>query len=271
MGTIAATAAAAKAHDRPPSKRSPHRGERYSVGAEDRCTPAGSARTVWQVANRVQPLSALAQVWRLGPHLEYCPVLGRPGRWTGLGDSLRRRDYSACSPACSWGKKSSPEDEALGRSRGTFSTKTHVRAEGGGKLITFILTPVQPHETTVAERLLEQGVVSRRSAGRRRLRPKRLVGDKGYSNRRYRNYLRRRGIRDRSSQGKRSSRWSVRPPDLPFAKPRRAANQSSQAVPADRNPLREAGCQLRGHDHHRRNSSMAVVCIHTLITRCSVS
>lgn len=47
----------------------------------------------------------------------------------------------------------------------------------------------------MAERLLEQGAIRRGKNGRIRLRPKRVSGDKGYSSRKYRNYLRRRGIR----------------------------------------------------------------------------
>ena len=104
---------------------------------KDGRTLAGPTRAVWQVAHGVQSLSALAQVWRVGPHLECCAVLGRPGRRTGLADSLRRRDDCACSSACSRGKKSSPENEALGRSRGGFSTRSTFVLKAGGKLITF--------------------------------------------------------------------------------------------------------------------------------------
>lgn len=42
---------------------------------------------------------------------------------------------------------------------------------------------------------MEQGAVKRSGRGRPRIRPKRVVGDKGYTGRRIRNYLRRRGIR----------------------------------------------------------------------------
>jgi transposase len=42
---------------------------------------------------------------------------------------------------------------------------------------------------------MEQGVVKRSGRGRPRIRPSRLVGDKGYTGRRIRNYLHRRGIR----------------------------------------------------------------------------
>ncbi len=42
---------------------------------------------------------------------------------------------------------------------------------------------------------MEQGAVKRAGRGRPKLRPQRIVGDKGYSSRKIRAYLRRRGIR----------------------------------------------------------------------------
>ena len=89
---------------------------------------------------------------------------------------------------------SDAEREALGRSQGGVSTKVHVRAEGHGKPMTFVLTPGQRHEATAFEQLMEQGAV-KRPRGRPRLRPRRVVGDKGYSSRKIRQYLRRRGVR----------------------------------------------------------------------------
>ena len=64
-----------------------------------------------------------------------------------------------------------------------------------GKLITFLLTPGQRHDITVAEQLMEQGAIRRLKGGRPRLRPKRVSGDKGYNSRSFRIYLRKRGIR----------------------------------------------------------------------------
>ena len=61
--------------------------------------------------------------------------------------------------------------------------------------MTFILTPGQDHESKVLKPLLERGAVKRRGRGRPRLRPRRVVGDKGYSSRENRQYLRRRGMR----------------------------------------------------------------------------
>lgn len=64
-----------------------------------------------------------------------------------------------------------------------------------GKPITFLLSPGQRNESLFLEQLMEQVAVKRSGRGRPRIRPLRLVGDKGYTGRRIRNYLRRRGIR----------------------------------------------------------------------------
>jgi transposase len=71
----------------------------------------------------------------------------------------------------------------------------HVRAEGNGKLMTLVLTPGQRHEAIAFERLMEQGAVKRCGPGRPKLRPRRIVGDKGYSSRKIRHYARRHGMR----------------------------------------------------------------------------
>jgi transposase len=85
-------------------------------------------------------------------------------------------------------------DEGLGRSQGGFSTKIHLRAEGGGKPISFLITAGQRHEQSVFEALMETGAVRRARQGRPRIRPDRVAGDKSYSSRKIRRYLRRRGI-----------------------------------------------------------------------------
>lgn len=80
-------------------------------------------------------------------------------------------------------------------SKGGFSTKIHLRCEGNGEPFTFLLTVGERHEAVVFESLMAQGAVKRPGAGRPRLRPLRVVGDKGYSSGSIRRYLRRRGIR----------------------------------------------------------------------------
>jgi transposase len=86
-------------------------------------------------------------------------------------------------------------DEALGRSRGGFSTKLHLRAEGSGKPMALVVTAGQRHEQTAFRPLMETGAVNRAGRGRPRVRPDRVVGDRGYTGRPIRAYCRRRGIR----------------------------------------------------------------------------
>lgn len=57
-----------------------------------------------------------------------------------------------------------------------------------------LLTAGQRHEQIMFEPLMETGAVRRAGRGRPRIRPDRVAGDKGYSSRRIRRYLRRRGI-----------------------------------------------------------------------------
>ena len=47
---------------------------------------------------------------------------------------------------CSRHKKGTQETEALGRSRGGFSTKLHARCDAKGRPLGFVLTPGQTHD-----------------------------------------------------------------------------------------------------------------------------
>lgn len=85
--------------------------------------------------------------------------------------------------------------EALGRSRGGFSTKIHLRAEGSGKPLAFVVSGGERHESRYVAALLAGGHVRRAGRGRPRVRPHQLVGDKGYSYPTVRRFLARRGIR----------------------------------------------------------------------------
>jgi transposase len=85
------------------------------------------------------------------------------------------------------------QSEALGRSRGGFTTKIHVRAEGYGKPVTFTLSGGERHDSTKLPALLDAGAV-RRQRGRPRLRPRRLAADKAFAGQPSRDHLRRRRI-----------------------------------------------------------------------------
>ena len=61
--------------------------------------------------------------------------------------------------------------------------------------MTLALTPGQRHEAKVLIPLMAQGAVKRPGPGRPKRRPRRLMGDKAYSSRAIRRYLRGHGIR----------------------------------------------------------------------------
>jgi transposase len=91
------------------------------------------------------------------------------------------------------GTAAEPADHALGRSRGGFGSKIHLACDGRGLPMAVTVTAGQRHEATQFEAVLGQVRVPV-PVGRPRRRPRRLAGDKGYSYRRVRRYLRRRGI-----------------------------------------------------------------------------
>jgi transposase len=98
---------------------------------------------------------------------------------------VRGRDDNPSCPLCGGRRKKrdpeEPEDHALGRSRGGFSTKIHILCDGEGHPLHFHLTPGQAHESTVFDTLLEQAdahVLD--SEGKPIAWPVALAGDKGY-------------------------------------------------------------------------------------------
>ncbi|MFF2629276.1 IS5 family transposase [Kitasatospora griseola] len=109
--------------------------------------------------------------------------------------------------------------EALGRSRGGFTTKIHLSADGRCRVLSLVVTPGQCADCTQFEAVMEGIRVPRLACGRPRTRPDSVSADKGYSNRRTRRYLRRRGIRhvipekrDQAAGRARRGRAGGRPP-----------------------------------------------------------
>ncbi|GHE00773.1 hypothetical protein GCM10010339_17470 [Streptomyces alanosinicus] len=97
------------------------------------------------------------------------------------------------------GKRSRPSqhraDEALGRSRGGLTTKIHLAGEGGLRPLSILITPGQWGDAPQMIPVLERIRVPRPAGGRPRTRPDHLSGDKAYSSRRNRRYLRSRQIK----------------------------------------------------------------------------
>ncbi|WP_406145332.1 IS5 family transposase [Streptomyces anulatus] len=97
------------------------------------------------------------------------------------------------------GKRRTPwqhrPDEGLGRSRGGLTCKIHLAGEGGRRPLAFLLTPGQWGDAPQLIPVMERVRVARQDGGRPRTRPDHLGGDKAYSSRQNRRYLRRRQIK----------------------------------------------------------------------------
>ncbi len=102
-------------------------------------------------------------------------------------------------PARIPGRRSRPvqhrSDEAVGRSRDGFSTKIHLTSDSGCLPLSILITPGQWGDALQLIPVVTRIRVPRRAGGHPRTRPDHLCGDKAYSSRRNRRYLRRRQIR----------------------------------------------------------------------------
>jgi len=111
-------------------------------------------------------------------------------RTSGRIGSLRARGKNTAARAA----LGEPADHALGRSRGGFTTKIHLLTDSTALPLNAVLSAGQAHESQYVEPLLDGVVIPRRGPGRRRRRPRRGAGDKGYSYPRVRAAFRRRHI-----------------------------------------------------------------------------
>ena len=102
-----------------------------------------------------------------------------PGMELLIPDSTVIRAHPRAAGALK--KSGGQEKQALGRSRGGFSTEIHIAADAPGNPLKFILTPGQNHDITQAEALTGD------------FRPASVPAGKGYDSDPFRQHLRRRG------------------------------------------------------------------------------
>ncbi len=162
-----------------------------------------------------------------------------------------------------------PDDHGLGRSRGGFTTKTHLACDQGRKPLSLVITAGQRGDSPQLITVLERIKVYRIGGGRPRTRPDLLLADKAYTSRANRAYARRRRIRvcipskaDQDANRKAKGSKGGRPPafdpqGVPAASCRGMRHQPAQTTPGDGHPLRQARRPLRSHRHHRRHQPMA--------------
>lgn len=93
------------------------------------------------------------------------------------GVAYDRLNRGASTPTRRRPKKSRAEDEALGRSRGGFSTKLHAAVDALGNPLGFVLTPGQCADITQAEALVEPYAAEA------------VIADKGYDSDAFVNFV----------------------------------------------------------------------------------
>lgn len=112
-----------------------------------------------------------------------------------------------------------PGDHALGRSRGGWSTKTHIATDQHRGVLSFVLTPGQCGDAPEMVAVLDGIRVARPGPGRPRTRPDRVLADKAYSSKANRSWLATHRIRatipvpaDQAGHRKRRGAHGGRPP-----------------------------------------------------------
>ena len=109
-------------------------------------------------------LEAIGWVLRTGAPWRDLPP--EYGRWQTAANRFYRWQRRPRPPARGRRKKEGdPAAEALEWSRGGFSTKIHVRAEGGGKPMVLLVSGGERHESQHVPALLERGAVTRPGRG----------------------------------------------------------------------------------------------------------
>ncbi|MFI0928356.1 IS5 family transposase [Streptomyces sp. NPDC021012] len=91
-------------------------------------------------------------------------------------------------------RKGGLRDPALGRSRGGLTSKIHLACDGRGRPLALVVTGGNTNDCTRFTDVMEAIRVPRIGPGRPRVRPDHVLGDKGYSSKAIRTWLRRRGI-----------------------------------------------------------------------------
>jgi transposase len=141
---------------------------------------AGFAGTLWCLEQRVETLRPIEQGWRFRSLLRRA----RLDEFVRASDPDVRLDHRA--RACVGRRsKGGQEGQALGRSRGGFTTKIHAKSDASGDIIAFDLTGGQASDARHFDILLDIDPD---------IQPRAVICDKGYASKANREAARKRGI-----------------------------------------------------------------------------
>ncbi|WP_433654540.1 IS5 family transposase [Nocardia sp. CA-128927] len=185
----------------------------------------GHWQTVYGLFRRWQRAGVWTLIWKMLQ--AFADAAGRIG-WQVSVDSTIARAHRHAAGARRDGHAQSeppggvdiePADHGLGRSRGGWTTKTHLASEQGRKVLSFLITAGQRGDSPQFTAVLAGIAVPRLGKGRPRTRPERVRADKAYSSRANRAHLRGRGIKatipiktDQTDNRKKKGSAGGRPP-----------------------------------------------------------
>ena len=141
---------------------------------------AGTPVKVWALEQRLEAVLALEPVRNFRSFLRCVGGIERDG-----GSGADVRFHRGPRPCLGGRRKRGQHDQALGRSRGGFSTKIHLKTDFGGLPIAFHLTGGEASDSRNFETLLDIGPD---------INPRAALGDKGYDFKSNREAARQRGI-----------------------------------------------------------------------------
>ena len=215
---------------------------------------AGFAGAVWRVEFGIPAIQSLVQTWRVE-----IGVGSLAGSRSGM--SAARFNHRASPPACRRGEtKKGGADEALGRSRGGFSSKLHVAVDAQGRPVELRLTPGQEHDLCQAECLLAEHE------------PKYVIADKGYDSDKFLDHVASRGSTAViPSAQRRHGAAAVAAKTIPSTERRRTLCERREALSSDRDALREDGPQLPQLHPTRRLAGLAKMNVNTTYRIAMVS
>lgn len=150
-------------------------------------------------------------------------------------------------------------DEGLGRSRGGLTCKIHLAGEGGRRPLALLITPGQWGDAQQFTPVMERIRVGSLRGGRPHTRPDHLGGDKAYSSRRNRRYLRRRQIKHTTPEP-RNQRANLK---RRGSKRSRTDHLGTQELPRRGHQVRQARLSVPRHRHPHLEPALAPIVTRT--------
>ncbi len=159
-------------------------GRRHSLGVEDGRALARPARRIPQRIHLLAPIAPVGRGWDVAAHVARLPRPARRAWAASVGERVHRRVVRV-------GEKGGSD---IGRTPRGKGSKWMVVVDGQGIPLGIHVASARPAEVTLVDATLNTIRVPRVGRGRPRMKPDRLIADRGYDSDPLRQRLARRGV-----------------------------------------------------------------------------